>query len=45
MSQYHTVNNDLQDPTFERVIRLSLRAMGLSALTACILFWVSLLVR
>ena len=43
MAQQHNIHTRPLDPQVERLIRFSLRAMGVFALSVCLLFWLSLL--
>lgn len=45
MAQQHNIQTRPLDPQIERMIRFSLRAMGVFALAVCLLFWLSLLWR
>jgi len=45
MSQSSFHHQHQIDPPIERLIRISLRAMGIMALAICLLFWLSLLLR
>lgn len=43
MAQQHNIHTRPLEPQLERMIRLCLRAMGVFALSVCLIFWLSLL--